>query len=184
MGVKKNIPLHKYNRLINSGCVVLVTSKFRGRINVLTIAWHTPVSKKPPLLAICVAMGHLSCQMIRRSKEFAINVPSSELINAVQFCGTFSGREMDKFERVKITPEPAEQIGAPLIKECIAHIECKVKRIYFEGDHAVFIAQVVNASVDQEFFDGEILLIDNFLSHTLHHLGLNKYIIAKQIRSA
>lgn len=179
--MKKNISLEKYSRLINSGCVILVTSKFKRKSNILTVAWHTPVSKIPPLLAISIAKGHFSYKIIFKSKEFVINVPSARLLKKVKFCGTFSGRNIDKFKDSRLTRLPAEKVGVPLVKECIAHIECKVVKIYSLGDHAVFIGRVVNASVDAGLFDGEFLLIDRPFAHTINHLGKNRYTVAREM---
>ena len=179
--MKENISIEKYSRLINSGCVVLVTSSFKERVNILSMAWHMPVSKNPPLLAISVHNEHFSYELIRKSKEFVINVPPAQLARAVQYCGSVSGRDIDKFSGAGLTRLSAEQVGAPLIKECIAHIECKVIKLYPEGDHGIFIARILNAVVDSGLFDGECLLVDKPLAHTLHHLGLNRYITAEKI---
>ncbi len=183
MHIKESIPLSKYSRLINSGCVVLVSMRLKEKLNIVTIAWHAPVSKNPPLLAICVARSHFSSELITESKEFVVNIPSSELIDEVKLCGSFSGRDRDKFKEAKLNTLDAEKVSAPLIKECIAHIECKVGNIYEIGDHNLFVGEVLSASANPGLFDGEFLLIDKKTAHTVNHLGVNKYIIAKEITS-
>ncbi|MCM8765332.1 MAG: flavin reductase family protein [Candidatus Omnitrophica bacterium] len=169
---KVEVPLKRANRLINHGPVVLVTAKYKDKTNIVTLAWTTPVSHNPPLVAICIHKDHFSTELIRGSGEFVINIPAENLLEKVQGCGTVSGREVDKFRKFSFTPLSARKVNPPLIGECLGHLECRVREIYPAGDHFLFLGEVLYAQVEEGIF-GEILNIEKV--KTLHHLGANFY---------
>jgi len=166
----KSIPITNANRLINHGPTVLITSRQGEKINVMTAAWQMPVSFKPVLIAISIGHQRFSHGMISKSREFVINIPHLGMIKEVLCCGTQSGREIDKFSVCKLTPVKAQKVKAPLIKECLGNIECKLHSIHEAGDHTIFIGEVVAASVREGIFDS-YLKVDLDQAKTLHHLG-------------
>ena len=174
MVMKEEIPVSKANRLVNHGPVVLVTSQFKEKTNIITLAWQMPVSHKPMLIAISIAKSHFSHDMIKGSGEFAVNVPNVNLLSQVHYCGTTSGRDTDKFAQSGLTPLPAQTITPPLIAECIGHIECRLQNMYLVGDHSVFVGEVLAASVEAGLFDG-CWKLDEPRAKSLHHLGGNLY---------
>ncbi|MEW6067564.1 MAG: flavin reductase family protein [Nitrospirota bacterium] len=166
----KNIPIAKANRLINHGPTVLITSRSGEKINVMTAAWQMPVSFKPMLVAIAIGHERFSHKLILESCEFVINIPNTKMIKEVLCCGTQSGRDIDKFKICKLTQVKAQKVNAPLIKECIGNIECKLYSHYKAGDHTIFVGEVVAASVKEGIFE-EHLKVDLDEAKTLHHLG-------------
>ncbi|MCM8793462.1 MAG: flavin reductase family protein [Candidatus Omnitrophica bacterium] len=170
--MKVEVSLRRANRLINHGPVVLVTSKYKDKANIITLAWITPVSHNPPLVAICIHKGHFSHELIEKSKEFVINVPGEELLDKVQGCGIVSGMEVDKFKKFKLTAIKAKEVNSPLIAECFAHLECKLVKIYPGGDHSIFLGEIIYAQADEGIFT-EVLDIEKV--KTIHHLGANFY---------
>jgi len=170
--IKEEIPLTRANRLINSGSVILVTSISKEeRPNIITLAWQMPVSHNPPLSAISIAKSHFSCQLIETTKEFVINVPNVFLLKQVKFCGSVSGKNIDKFKESSLTPIPAKVVKPPLIKECIGHLECKVVDIYPAGDHTIFIGNVVVASANKGLFDGACWDLNKEETSLIYHFG-------------
>jgi flavin reductase (DIM6/NTAB) family NADH-FMN oxidoreductase RutF len=105
--MKEEIQISKANRLINHGSVILVTSHFEGKSNIITLAWQMPVSHSPMLVAIAIAKTHYSHEMIQNGSEFVINVPNMALLSQVHYCGSISGRKANKFEQSSLTPLPA-----------------------------------------------------------------------------
>lgn len=166
------------NRFINHGPVVLVTC---GKLqhNIITIAWITPVSHNPPLLAISVGRQRYSRELIDETGEFVINVPSAELLNSVWICGTRSGRNTDKFEKAGLTKTAAKRVSPPLIDECMAWLECGVRKRIALGDHILFVGEVLSASVRTDAFNHLYKL--SHPHETLHHLGENKFAISGRI---
>jgi flavin reductase (DIM6/NTAB) family NADH-FMN oxidoreductase RutF len=175
--MKKELTPNQALQLINHGPTILVTVMGEKGPNIITLAWSTPVSIRPPLLAISVAPARYSHDLILNSGEFVVNVPNASLLKQVHLCGTVSGRNRDKFKEAGLTPLPASKVKAPLIEECIGHIECRLYAHYTAGDHTIFIGQVVAGSVNEDLYDGH-LITEKVEGQTLHHLGGNVYAIA------
>jgi flavin reductase (DIM6/NTAB) family NADH-FMN oxidoreductase RutF len=172
--MKKNIPLDVANRLINPGPVVLVTCQNKGKPNVMTVAWQTPLSIRPVLVGVSIAPGRYSHYLIAESREFVVNVPPRDLYRQVHGCGTVSGRDADKFVVFGLTPIPGSRVSAPLIEECIGHLECVVVNTFIVGDHTLFVGEVLSASVEEGAFE-EVWKVDLPSAKTLHHLGGDFY---------
>ncbi len=168
--MKVEVSINQANRLINSGNVVLVTAQYKDKSSIITIAWHCPVSIKPPIIGVAVGKSRFSAELIERSGEFIVNVPGWELFEAMIFCGTHSGRDVDKFARTGLTPERATKLlKAPKIKECIGAIECAVVDKREIGDHIMFFGEVVYAEAEEALFqDGAW---DTGNAGLIYHLG-------------
>ena len=137
---------------------VLVTcTDKKGVTNPITIAWHTPISKKPPLYAISVAPGRYSYNLIKENKEFVINFANYELVKKVHFCGSHSGRNTDKIKQAGLTLENSEKIKTKYIKECYTHFECKLFKTIPLGDHSLFIGEIVNIKSNKDAYENELL---------------------------
>jgi flavin reductase (DIM6/NTAB) family NADH-FMN oxidoreductase RutF len=91
--------------------------------------------------------------MICKTKEFVLNLTTEELAYATDYCGVRSGREVDKFQELHLTKEKADQVKAPMIGEAPVNIECKVVEVKKLGSHDMFIAEVVNVTVDDRYMD-------------------------------
>lgn len=141
-------------RLLYPLPLVLVTSMGKkGKPNIIPLAWSMPISFKPPLIAIGVAGKRFSHELIGDSGEFVVNIPPRELLDQVLFCGSTSGRSVDKFKETGLTSLLSKKVRAPGIKECVAHLECKLSEKFQPGDHTVFVGEVVACSVDEGVFD-------------------------------
>ncbi len=142
-------------RLFAPRLTVLVTSlDKKGRANIITLSWAMPTSFDPPLAAISVGKRRYSHELIEGCREFVVNIPSQDILEKVQLCGSRSGRNVDKFAESGLTQLPSKKVKPPRIKECVAHLECKLVDSLSTGDHTIFIGEVVAASVDEEAFDG------------------------------
>ncbi len=151
--MKIEVPKEKATRLINSGNLVLVTSAYKDKTNILTVAWHCPLCRKPPVIGISVAKEHVSCEFIQKSGEFILNVPDSSLLQQTVYCGSVSGRDRDKFREAGFTPVKAKHlVKPPVIKECAGHIECCVRDAKECGDHILFAGEVLYAEAESGLF--------------------------------
>lgn len=168
--MKKTVALNQAHRLINIGPVVLVTSAHDGRQNVMAAAWTTPLCGRPPLVSVAINVGHYTHELITASREFVLNVPGEDVLAAVEFCGSGSGRGRDKLAESGLTLVPATEVGAPVIAECLGHIECQLVEAPVFGDHSLFVGQVVAAAADAELFTGTWLLPSGE-PRPVHHLG-------------
>src|SRR6476660_5199571 len=97
--MKVQVPNNEALRMILPGVVGLVTTHYRGKYNVTTVSWLTPAGREPPMVAMAINPATMCYDMIKRSGEFTINIPTRDVINQVVTCGRMSGNEVDKFER-------------------------------------------------------------------------------------
>ena len=161
-------------RLLGGGPVVLVSTSWRGNHNIMPAAFVTPVSFDPPLVALAVHSSRHTHDMIKYSEEFALNIPSLELLHHCQYLGSVSGRDLSKLELTKLPIFSARKVSAPLLEGCVGYIECGVHDAMTTGDHTMFIGKVVAAQVEKEAFDETWLLDDDELK-PLNYLGKNLY---------
>ena len=174
--MRKTLDELEARRLLTGGPVVLVTTTWHAKTNVMPVAYAVPLSFQPPLVGIAVHPARHTHDMIRFSEEFAINVPGRDLIHHVQYLGSVSGKELDKFDVTKLPTLRARKVEAPLIEGCVGYIECGLEDALRIGDHTLFVGRVVAASVDDEAFAETWLLTDD--DHKpLHYLGLNRYAV-------
>lgn len=121
--------------------------------NIITIAWTGTINSDPPMCSISVRPGRHSYDIIKRTGEFVINLTTEELARATDWCGCRSGRKYNKWKQMNLTPVPGKVVKAPVIGESPVNIECRVKEILELGTHHMFIAEVVNVSVDDTYLD-------------------------------
>ncbi len=141
----------KPNRLFAPQLVGLVSSIDKnGRPNVATLTWITTVSAEPPLVSIAVGRTRYTHECISGSREFVVNLPTMDILKEVQLAGSMSGRDVDKFKKTGLTPEESIAVKTPRVKECAAHLECKVVDVEEAGDHTIFIGKVVATTCELE----------------------------------
>lgn len=142
----KTMPISKAFTLIEPGPVVLITTNDGEKNNIMTISW-TMVMDFSPRFAITTGSWNYSYNALRNSKECVIAIPTVDLIDQVVGLGTCSGADTDKLEKFGLTPIKAKQVAAPLIKECLANIECKV--IDIVEKHNIIVLEGVEAYFDE-----------------------------------
>jgi flavin reductase (DIM6/NTAB) family NADH-FMN oxidoreductase RutF len=141
----RQLKLSKAFTLMESGPVVLVTTHDGKKNNVMTISW-TMVLDFTPMFAITTGEWNHSFAALRKNRECVIAIPTVDMLNQVVGIGTCSGADTDKFARFKLTPVQGKVVEAPLIKECLANIECKVVDIVRK--HNIVVLEGVAACVD------------------------------------
>lgn len=133
---------------------VLVSCRDKKRNdNVLTVAWAGTICSDPAMLSISVRKERHSYPMLKESGEFVVNLVTSDLVWATDYCGVKSGKDEDKFQNAKLTKGEAELVNAPIIMESPVNIECKVKQVIELGSHDMFLAEVVNVQVSDTYMD-------------------------------
>lgn len=162
---KSDFPLAETRRHLETGPVVLVTSSWRGETNVMTMGWHMMMQFSPALFCCYIWEGNHSYQLIRRSRECVINVPTADMIDAVVAVGNSSGQSMDKFGSYGLTAAPALRVQAPLISECYANFECRLADDRQIDEYGLFIWEVVKGHVATEVSEPA----------TLHYCGQGRF---------
>lgn len=121
--------------------------------NLITVAWTGIICSDPPKTYISVRPERYSYDIIKRTGEFIINLPSSHIIRSIDFCGVRSGRELDKFEHCRLTREKASVVNCPAVAESPVSLECKVTEVVPLGSHDMFMADIVGVNVDERYID-------------------------------
>ena len=121
--------------------------------NLITIAWAGSVCSDPPMLSISVRPERYSHAIIQATHEFVVNIPSARQAKAVDWCGTVSGRNVDKFADMGLTPAKALKVRCPIVTECLLNIECRVQKFLKLGSHTMFVAEVVAVQVSSTLLD-------------------------------
>ncbi|MEM2878292.1 MAG: flavin reductase family protein [Candidatus Hadarchaeales archaeon] len=160
--MKQEIPLSKSYRLLYPRPVVLVSciDPENGRPNLITVAWAVPLSISPLMVGILVAPKRHSHELIKKSGEFVINVPDMALLEKTVKCGKVSGKTHDKFKEFGLTALDGLKVKSPAIRECMAHLECKLADSITVGDHTLFVGEVVAAYADEKAFDGNFINLE------------------------
>ncbi|MGA2989476.1 MAG: flavin reductase family protein [Candidatus Korobacteraceae bacterium] len=162
--------------------VVATCVDAKGKPNAITLAWCSPVSHRPLVVAIAISPKRYSHNLVANAGEFVLNFPSIDLAEEVNWMGRKSGSKYDKFAVTGVTLEPAKEVNAPVIRECYAHLECKVINQVAAGDHTTFFGQVVHAEVAegslQKVKQGgpPAYYFDPKMIKTLQHLGGDMYL--------
>ena len=151
-----NVDLAKAYRLLNHGPTILVTSCHGGRQNIMAAAWNVPLDFDPPKIIVVIDKNTYTRELIEASGTFAINVPCVAQIDTVQKVGSSSGRDLhetDKFAAFGLETFSAKEIDAPLLKGCVAWLECKIiPEPHNQNTYDLFIAEVVAAYADERVF--------------------------------
>lgn len=128
-----------------------------GKSNIITLAWVGVVCSKPPTVSIAIRRGKYSNQLIKSSGEFVLNLATEALLKETDYCGSVSGKDVDKWEKTGLTPISATRVKAPLITQSPINLECIVRHILNLGSHDAFISEVVATHVNEELLkDGKL----------------------------
>jgi flavin reductase (DIM6/NTAB) family NADH-FMN oxidoreductase RutF len=165
---KRSLPLSKVYGLLEPGPVVLITVAGRKGANIMTQSWHTMMEFEPPLVGCVISGRNYSFDILRRTRECVINIPTLELARQVVKCGNTSGEKLDKFRASGLTAAPASLVRAPLIAECYANLECRIADSRMVNKYNFFVLEVVKAWIDPA--------VKN--PRTLHHRGMGAFMVA------
>ena len=157
------------NMLYPVPAVMVSCQRENEKPNIITVAWAGTICSDPVMLSISVRKERYSHQIISETKEFVVNLTTKDLCRATDYCGVRSGRDVDKFKEMNLTPQKSSKINAPAIAESPVNIECKVVNVIELGSHDMFIAKVEAVHVDEKLLDdkGRLRLEDaNLLAYS------------------
>ncbi|MBE6538458.1 MAG: flavin reductase family protein [Ruminococcaceae bacterium] len=141
-----------------------------GETNILTVAWTGILNTKPPKTYISVRPTRHSHHIIKESGEFVLNLTTESLVKTADYCGIYTGKKVDKFEKCKLTREKSTVVSCPSIAESPFSIECKVTEVVPMESHDMFLADIVAVNVDESLLDekGKICLEKAHLAAFAH----------------
>lgn len=144
---KIDLPIWKIRKYLEPGPIVLVSSSWKGKDNIMTMGWHTVMEFSPSLIGCFITSGNYSYKMIEKSGECVINIPTVDLIDKIIGIGNSTGEQLDKFSHFELTREKSELVKSPGIKECYGNIECRVVDKHLLPQYNFFILEVLKARV-------------------------------------
>lgn len=134
--------------------VIMASCQREGeKPNIITLAWAGTVCSSPPMVSVSVRKERYSYDIIRETGEFVINLVTKDLTFATDYCGVRSGRDVDKFKEMHLTPLPSRIVKAPGIAESPANLECRVAQTLHLGSHDMFVAEIVGVTVEDAYMD-------------------------------
>lgn len=168
--MKKSLPLSQVYKLLEPGPVVMVSTVYKNKTNVMPMSWHTMMEFEPPLIGCVISNRDYSFNALKKNKECVINIPTVELANTMVACGKISGEKIDKIKKFNLTTKKAACVNAPLIDDCYANLECIVVDTKLVDKYNFFILEVVKAWLDPSKKQPK----------TLHHRGRGLFIVAEK----
>lgn len=133
--------------------VLISCGETEEEYNMLTVAWVGTICTNPAMCYISVRPERHSYDIIKRTKSFVINLTNEDMARATDWCGVRSGKDYNKFKEMRLTPQRAQKVAAPIILESPLSLECEVIEIKELGSHHMFIANVVNVQADERYID-------------------------------
>lgn len=149
--------------------------------NIITVAWTGTICSEPAMCYISVRPERYSHDIIKRNREFVVNLTTAELAYATDWCGVKSGRDFDKFREMGLTPVKAHKVKAPLIKESPLSIECRVKEIKTLGSHDMFISEVVAINAEEKHMNMRTGVFKLSQANPICYLHGNYFMLGKMI---
>lgn len=141
------------NMLYPLPVVMVSVADKEGNSDIVTVAWAGTICTNPPMVSISVRPERFSHHMLMETGEFVINLTTKDLAFATDYCGVKSGRDVDKWKEMSLTPVMGKEVKVPCIAESPVNIECKVVKVEKLGSHDMFIAEVVAVQVDDAYMD-------------------------------
>lgn len=132
---------------------VMVSCGDQAKSNIITVAWTGTICTNPPMTYISIRPERYSYNLIKQKGYYVINLTTKKLLKATDFCGVRSGRDCNKFKEMQLNSIFTSETGCPMIEESPVNIECKVKEIIQLGSHHMFISDVINVYVDEQYMD-------------------------------
>ena len=138
-----------------------LTVKAGSDLNTMTIGWATiGIVWQKPIVMVAVRDSRYTFTIIEKADDFTISVPSKNMSDEIMFCGTKSGRDLDKFKECKLNSKDSQTIFSPIINVPGIHFECKIvfksamdpafltdeyKKLYPEKDyHTLYFGQILD----------------------------------------
>lgn len=141
------------NMLYPLPAVLVSVADREGNKNLFTVAWTGTICSDPPMVSVSVRPERYSYYMLEETGEFVVNLTTEALAYATDYCGIKSGRDVDKWQKMNLTPIHGEYVGAPMVAESPVNIECKVIQKLELGTHHMFLAEVLAVHADERYID-------------------------------
>lgn len=171
------IQINKTTTPIVSPAVVVSVGDW-DEANLITLAWVARVVSEPPVMSVSIRPSRHSYSLIEKLEEFVVNVPNADQVREMDFCGTRTGKKVDKWKELNLTKQKGSEVEVPLIKEFPINIECKVIKKIKHGSHVIYLGEVLAVHVDEEKLTGKKL--DPLKQDQIVYIAGNYYGLVKE----
>jgi len=171
------VQINKSTTPIVSPAVVISVGKW-DESNLITLAWVARVVSKPPIMSVSIRPSRYSHSLIQNQEEYVINIPNKSQVEMVDFCGTHTGKKIDKWKALKLTKQKASKVNVPLIKEFPMNIECKIIKKIQLGTHIIYMGEVQAVHVEENLIQNKEL--DPSKQDQIVYIARNYYNIMKE----
>ncbi|SHL40000.1 NADH-FMN oxidoreductase RutF, flavin reductase (DIM6/NTAB) family [Chitinophaga jiangningensis] len=144
---KEEIPVADSRKYLEPTPVVLVSSRYKSETNIMSMGWYTIMEFVPSLVGCMITGANHSYELIRKSKECVINIPTANMLETIVGIGNTTGGKLDKFRKFGLTPEAGKTVSAPIVRECYAHFECHLYDAQMLDTYNFFIFEIRRALV-------------------------------------
>jgi len=148
--MKRVPPSEAIKRKYPEWIVLVVTIDQQGQVDVMPAGWCMVTSGRPLMLALAIHPGRHTHKLLTEAQEFVISFPAAGQGPAVWYCGSHSGRDVDKIANTDLELLPPAEIKTPLLKGAVANFECRLVKQMDAGDHTIFVGEVVAAHIEEE----------------------------------
>lgn len=156
--------------------VALVTCSGEKGDNIITLSWIATLCSTPPIIGMGIRKNRYSHSLIVNKEEFVVNIPEEELVKEADYCGNYSGSDVDKFKETGLTREDGRVVSVPMIKECPMNLECELTKSIDLGSHTLFLGKVVGTHIDEKIMtDGKL---DDYKCKPLTYLSPHYFTVA------
>ena len=154
--MRKSVDLGNFGEYLHYGMPLALITVLEddGSVNVSTVASMTPLPGEPSRLVVGVLEENFTSQLLEKRGEFVVNLITSEMRSIARSCGSYSGKETDKFKICDLHLQPAQQVSTPIIQECPLNIECKVTDVLKLDELNLFVSEILVLEVDEALSDG------------------------------
>jgi flavin reductase (DIM6/NTAB) family NADH-FMN oxidoreductase RutF len=171
------VQINKSTTPIVSPAVVVSVGNW-DQSNLITLAWVARVVSKPPIMSVSIRPSRYSHSLIQKQEEYVINIPNKAQVEMVDFCGTHTGKKVDKWKALNLTKQKASKVKVPLIKEFPMNIECKVIKKIKLGTHIIYMGEVQAVHIEENLIKNNEL--DPYKQDQIVYIARNYYNIMKE----
>lgn len=177
----KSLDVESFYRVLAPRPTIIVTTvNSEGRVNAAPFSFTMPVSVNPPLIAVASVPRHHTYQNLEETQEFVVNIPTTDILNQLWVTGDKFPEGVNEIEKAELTEMDSLEVSPPWIKECLAHMECKVEFTRECGDHHLVVGRILKVGVRENALrDG---LLDVELMKPLLHLGGKDFVVGDHRR--
>lgn len=154
--MRKSVDLGNFGEYLHYGMPLALVAVLEddGSVNVSTVASMTPLPGEPSRLVMGVFEENFSSELLKKRGEFTVNFITSKMRSVARACGSYSGKDVDKFEICDLHTLPAQRVSAPLIQECPLNIECRITDVLELDGLNLFVSEIIALEVDESLSDG------------------------------